>query len=513
VDRRLTLAILLLIAAVTGARIAYTHSVFSPTFDELYHVAAGFEAVRYGQYTIDLQHPPLARMLFACPLRDANPTARDAGLWVAQIYESAGDYMSGVVQTRRGNLVFVVIAIAAVYAWGSAVYGRPGGILSAALFALLPPVLAHGGLATTDMAATASFAVAMAVAHHWLERPTWPRTLALAVAVGIGVTSKFSFPLFFVGALLVLLVARGRYPLVKGLVAAAFAFVLVWGVYLFDYGRMRSLDPETAQALLALPPAIRDAGLPAPGFFAGLMEISVHNRRGHTTYLLGELRNTGWWYYFPLVLGVKTPIPFLLLTAAGVVYAFRQRRHRELIAVTSLLLLIVMSGNINLGVRHVLPLYVPCAILGAGAILDLWTRKTGRIAACALGSWLLANSALAHPDNLAWFNAFAGRHPERIVVDSNLDWGQDLLRLGAECRRLGIHRLSADLFGTARLDELGVPVAQKVHPYAATGAGWYAISETQLMTAQARDSYAFRWLTDVYPYRRVGKSVRLYRVP
>ena len=128
-----------------------------------------------------------------------------------------------------------------------------------------------------------------------------------------------------------------------------------------------------------------------------------------------------------------------------------------------------------------------------------------------LGAWLVANSALAHPDYLPWSNALAGRHPERIALDSNFDWGQDMLRLRDECRRRGITTLHAALFGQVDLRRIGMPPVQPIDP--TRGApGWYAISESVVVPAQSRDHAAYRWLTDGRAFIRVGKTIRLYRV-
>jgi 4-amino-4-deoxy-L-arabinose transferase-like glycosyltransferase len=497
-----------LICLVTVIRIAATHGVFSPTWDEPIHVNAGHEYLTDHRYTQDLQHPPLARIAIAWPLRHATP---DAGGWErpAQIYESAGSYMKGVRASRRGNLIFVVLAIVGVYFWTAGLFGPWAGIAAAALFANLPPILAHGGLATTDMAGTAGFALAMAAMHYWLESPTWRRTIALGVAIGIGLVAKFSFPLFFAIGAVSMMIARRRFPLWKGAAAHLLAFTIVWGVYFFEARRLNRMDPHQEQIAAELlgspwPAKIR---LPAPRFLMGLMNVAMHDRQGHGAYLLGQLSDRGWWYYFPVALGVKTPLPFLALALAGV--WLTRRRGADVTIILLLMLATLMRSHINIGVRHALPVYVPLAVLGGAAVVLWWPRA--RLLIVALGAWLVIGSALAHPDYLPWMNAIAGKHPERILVDSNLDWGQDVLRLSHECRRLGITQLRADLFGTTDLRRIGLPPVSTIDPTLAAP-GWYAFSETQIVTAQASDPHAFRWLTDNYQFRHVGKTIRLYQV-
>lgn len=471
------------ICLLTALRVASTHRLFSPTWDEPLHVASGYEYLNARTYSNDRSHPPLARIAFAFPLRHANVTAADEREAVGELYESAGDYMRGVVLSRRGNLLFVVLAIIGIALWAAQLMGRTAAVVAAAIFALLPPVLAHGGLATTDMAGTAGFALAMAACQWWLASPTWTRTLLLAVAVGVGLVTKFSFPLYFgLGALTLMVLAR-RYPLLKGIVAFFGALAVVMAVYFFTK---------------------------LPLFFKGFRDLMEHNARGHDAFFLGEVGSTGWWHYFPVLLAIKTPLPALLLALAGGWIALRTRRHRELIIIGLLILVSAMTGNLNLGVRHILPLYVPLSMLAAFAVVTLWPSRA-RWAVAALGVWLAVDSTLAHPDYLPWANALAGRHPERVALDSNFDWGQDAVRLRDECRRRGIGDLRVALWGTADLRRIGLPPTQPIDP---TGGapGWYAISESIIIPAQVRNSSAYRWLSDSRDFIRVGKTIRLYRV-
>jgi hypothetical protein len=477
-------AALAVIAVVTSVRIAMTHAVFSPTYDEPLHVASGYEYLHDRHYSNDRSHPPLARIAFAFPLRHATLTGSDGLDRVGQLYQSAGDYMRGVTQSRRGNLLFVVLTVIGVALWGVQLMGRTASAIAAAIFALLPVVLAHGALATTDMAGTAGFALAMAAFQWWLGTPTWPRTALLALAVGFGLVTKFSFPLFFIVGAATLIVIRRRRPLLKGIVAAIGAMAVVTAVYFF--GKL-------------------------PLFFKGIRDLMDHNFRGHDAYFLGQVSATGWWYYFPVLLLVKTPLPALLLMIAGILIAVRSKQHRELAIIAALMLASAMVSSLNLGVRHVMPLYVPLSMLAAFAVVTLWPSPRARWPVAALCAWLVVNSALAHPDYLPWANALAGRHPERIALDSNFDWGQDVLRLRDECRRRGITSLHAALFGMIDARRIGLPPVQPIDDMRGAP-GWYAISESIVIPAQVRNRDAYRWLTDGRDFIRVGKTIRLYHV-
>ena len=182
---------------------------------------------------------------------------------------------------------------------------------------------------------------------------------------------------------------------------------------------------------------------------------SEENRIGERkNYLLGEPISEGRWSFFPVALGVKTPIPFLVLALVGTValaVAARERRSALVPPLAALaMLLTAMAANINIGVRHVLPMYPSAG--GVRRRRDtslLWHRRprgrlrlAGPVLAAALTGWLVAESVRAHPDYLPYFDQLAGKRPERVLLDSDLDWGQDLGRLAerlgrAECRRCG----------------------------------------------------------------------------
>jgi hypothetical protein len=368
------------------------------------------------------------------------------------------------------------------------------------------------------MAATAAFAVGIFAYDRWLAQPSWRRTIPLAVAIAFGCLCKFSFPLFFLIGAAFLSIARGRFGGVKrAATAAAIAFVIIWGGYFFSIGTMKSIDRRSREWMRE---TFHTSGIerhwhvPAPAFFVGLLELAHHDKIGHQTFLLGEYSDTGWWYYFPVALAVKTPLPMLALAVAGAILAARRERHGELAAIALGILVSAMLSRINIGVRHVLPMYLPMSMLAAWALLTGWrSSQRDRIAVAIATVWLIADGALAHPDYLPWMNALAGPHPEHVLADSNFDWGQDLLRLKRECRSRHIARMGVFFVSAGAGDALGLPVLDPnpIQPYTPV-TGWVAVGETPLQMAQAQDPNAYTWLTANRPFIRIGKTIRLYRV-
>jgi len=164
-----------------------------------------------------------------------------------------------------------------------------------------------------------------------------------------------------------------------------------------------------------------------------------------------------------------------------------------------------MMSGINIGIRHVLPIYPFLTIAAAAAFSQFWRWR--RSAAVVLALWFVTETTLAHPDYLAWFNAAASVHPERIANDSNLDWGQDLLRLAVVANGEHLAPLYVGYFGSADPRRYithfePLPPNTPVH-------GWVAISEMTL----ALNSDEFAWLGAYQPVGQIGKSIRLYRIP
>jgi hypothetical protein len=501
-----------LVCAFAVLRIRATHHVFSPTADEPVHLAAGYEYLTQHKYTIDSEHPPLARAVLALPLASTHVPAFDAyahggdarQLHLADALLGAnGDAMRDIARARAGNLLFVLIAIVAVALLGRDLFGAMIGLAAATAFVLTPPVLAHGGLATTDMAGTAAVALALWVLYRWLATPNWTWTIALGAAIGLGALCKFTFLLFFGICALIVVVGRLRAgPYTRLIVALLIAFVIVWGGYFFHHSRMVAMDPtapqQTEHAFGARWIAER-VNLPAPQYLFGLLRVQQHDERGTPVFLLGHVWPRGHWYYFPLVLAIKTPIPLLLLLAIGIALL---KKHREIAIMALALLLAVMPSHINLGVRHILPIYIFIAIIAGVALVK-------RPITAVLLIWLIADVV---PESLPWMNAFAGKHPERVVVESNFDWGQDLYRLAIVCRERHITSLRGALFSTTSPTLVGVPLSGGIDPYQASK-GWFAISESILQPEQAIDPNRYAWLTQTgHTFTRIGAAVRLYQV-
>ncbi|HUS17640.1 MAG TPA: glycosyltransferase family 39 protein, partial [Chloroflexia bacterium] len=408
------------------------------------------------------------------------------------------------------------------------------------LFTTLPPILAHAGIATTDLALTATIALATYSLTLWLDRPTRGRSSLLGLTLGLAVLSKLSSLLFLpVAIATVALCRRGGGPAQRSVDPAhhrrtrlrltyAAALLTTWAGYRFAVGPLTVPDAPSASVQVSPSPFLdRFAAarvFPAPALFEGVGQLAVKNRAGHKSFLLGQVRTTGWWYFFPVALAVKTPLPFLLLTAIGVIGAWRahsglgRRRRLEPAAVALAILMVCLPSRINIGLRHVLPMYPFLAIIAGMGLVELWRarwpRSVARAAALGLVAWQIVASGAAHPDYLAYFNEAAGRHPERILVDSDLDDGQDLKRLADTLGARRIAEVWLAYAGSATVAAHGLPPFRWLVPHRPV-TGWVAASlySIKLGSLDRPGHDDFAWLEAYRPVALVGRSIRLYHIP
>jgi 4-amino-4-deoxy-L-arabinose transferase-like glycosyltransferase len=387
---------------------------------------------------------------------------------------------------------------------------------------MLPTVLAHAGLATTDMALTAAVGVAFFSLILWAESPSWKHTLLLGFTTALAVLSKFTalgyLPAAAVLALLFYIVAeRPGVSRLAGLAkarAAKFAAagltcaVVIWAAYWFSFGKV----------------PVWNVTLPAPEFFDGIREALFHNQVGHPAYLLGQASQKGWWYFFPVALAVKTPIASLLLLGLGLSVCWKNRAtltYTLPLALSLGILLPAMAGNVNIGLRHILPVYIGFSIIGGLGLLQLLTAQKPWASATAvlLVLWMAASGARSHPNYIAYFNEFAAAEPDRVLVDSDYDWGQDTVQLARRLRELGVREIAYTPLNNADDAYLeaypGLPHIKPINPLAPSE-GWTAVRPTYAKADQYGLEYRYPnlkpWFEYLQPRERVGAFL-LYYVP
>lgn len=482
-----------ILAIVACCRVALTYHVYSQTFDEPAHVACGSELLATHQYTLEPQHPPLARVVAAAGLALLDvPFPRHGTTWSRgnEMLYFGDAYIRNLSAARSGILIFLLALIAAVWLWTRELLDDLHGTIAVAMVTLTPAVLAHAGLATTDLAVAATTTWSLFCFWRWLREPTRGRSLATGVTTALAVASKFSAFVFVpAGAVAILLTVRPRRIRARQLLASAgwasFAFaVVLWAAYGFS--------PDAPRLLID-----------------GVRAAVGHARGGHPAFLFGRTSNTSWWYFFLAAFLFKTPLAIVLLLIAGAVLIVRERLAAEALACVVVFFVATMPVRIGIGLRHLLPIYGFVAIVAAQSVVWLWRtsrhRFAGRLAVGILALWLVAVTTAAHPDYLPYFNELALGRPDRILVDSDLDWGQDFLRL-AKSVDVRSAPLTLAYLGSADPRRHHLPpfhtLRQGEDPH-----GWIALSVTILR--KGKPAGRFAW-ADSMPFAPIGQSIRLY---
>ncbi len=588
---RLSLAFLILAACLLAAS---TWRIYSNTWDEPEHLAAGIELLDKGRYEYDTEHPPIVRVFMAlgpylAGARSFGTPPPDGVQEGVDILYSDGHYNLYLTLARLGTLPFLALLLFSVWLWARRLTRSEGeALLAVLLLGSVPPVLGHAALATLDVAAAATVLLALYALQCWLESARWRDGVLFGLAAGLATASKFSaIPFLAVGFVVLALAqwvlerrgvvvggARGEsrnhgaavsqdVALEHGVAPRAATgesgFVAPFGLRArprlvgFALIVLMTLVPlaiaygvrspganvvahkfEWAVAFLLREHGIsHDAGvvlqhlwLPTwvKGFLEGIIAIKAHNDSGHLSFLLGQQRTTGWWYFYLVALAAKTPIPLLIAGPIGMVVLARegwQERDGWRLAplLSFLTILIFASGfsHINIGIRHVLVLYPFMALGGAHLIALGWAalRKSALGPLAVVGSgglvvlvaWQVLTLWTANPDYLPYFNE-AVAHPEQVLVDSDLDWGQDLWRLEERAAAIKIPKLNLAYRGTADLARESLPPFVIMPPWK-PATGWVAISAL----ARVHDQKGYAWLDAYKPVEIVGKTIELYYVP
>jgi hypothetical protein len=517
----------------------------SAAFDEQYHVAAGYAYLKTADFRMSLSHPPLINALSALPLlwRDDVGLPLEHPSWAAGDYFSFADvFMWQAQPDPQGVLVWArwpVIALgamlaAALFVWARQMAGPWAGWLALTLAVFDPNLLANSRLVTTDLGLSCFLLLTMWRLWCWLERPSRINLLLTGVLAGCTMAAKFTGLLVWPMIGLVVLLWRwaeadwvwnGRNlgKLVGQMaVMGLCGFMALWAVFRFDI----SPYPGT------------NIPLPASFYPYSLWDTFVGiEQQPKTSFLLGQTSPRGWWYYFPVALVVKTSLPTLILTAVGLwalVQSTGWRRSAVVWLPPLAFMLLAMSGRITIGYRHILPM-VPFLILLAaqmGRLLGVDYPRlqrpllAGGVAALLL--WQAVAVVRLFPHQEAYFNELAGGPAGggRILVDSNVDWGQDLIALREWMAEQGVEQVKLGYFGTAVPEAYGVnyepipgflrqtagPEVNAYNPYTPPP-GWYAISQTSLqlgLLEQNVEMYAY--FREQEPVARAGYSINLYEV-
>ncbi len=524
----------------------------SATIDEGVHLGAGYTYLERGDFRYDPEHPPLLKEFAALPLLffNLNLPIQTERLW----QESSNFYYDCWVQAREfgnsliystGNnpeqilfaarlpmiLLYLLLSLFTFF-WARKLYGNVAGFIALILTALCPNLMAHARLINTDLGFTLFFLLSIYFYGQCLKNPKAKTAILPGIFLGLALASKYPsvalIPIFIILALIRISQTKNYKIIFLTLLSFLIVYLVIFASYQFSILRP-PLVPDVANAIAAanedvniLSPFLHSATLaksvhllfPAY-YFKGLVQVFTHVAGGHFAYLLGEHSNKGWWYYFPVAFLVKTPLSVLILFVAAI-FSFKKFRAPDhfdeilIILPPVIFFLIAMTSKANLGLRHILPIYpfLYIFISRLGVYFkdkSIWPKLLIILALF----WFAVANFIIFPNYLAYFNEAVGgpKNGPRYLVDSNIDWGQDVKRLSLYLKENKIDKIYLDYFwGKEALPYYNINY-EPFGPADFDKTGYLVISVTALQL----DGY--EWLRAKEPIERIGYSTYIYYLP
>jgi len=532
-------ALAIVLQVILSIHFAATASV---THDEYWHLPVGAMHWRTARFDWEPLNPPLVRMWAGLPVAFLDSTP------VPEKPIPPGEYGDRFVAANRdrfqslyfdGRLMMIALSAGTtllIALWARSIFGTTAGAVAAISWGLSPTSIAHGSLVTTDMGAALAFIAVLWSLERFASSPTWARALSWGALLGLAQAMKYtcillcplSFACWWFAPRQDSRSPSARTVATRVVAGIALSLVILNAAYLFE-GSFRPLSSYAlrSQSLKTIQNVFNPiSGLPVPlpaAWLTGLDEQRLVMEQHHPVYLDGVWNVTGFPDYYLKAILYKTPLGtlalFLVALIAIVLRRIDLRRAVFLVGPAVALITLASSEGMQLGVRYVLP-SLALMTLAAAAIVSAparWLRMTGiGCAAVSLaGVW-------SHPYELASFNLIAGGPDggRYHLVDSNLDWGQDLQTLADYVHREKIDDLGLAYFGTADPAAFGIRFHE---PPSLPQPGVYAISVNFVMGrphvildgkggSRAVNIHEFSYFRFFEPLARLGHSIDIYRL-
>jgi Dolichyl-phosphate-mannose-protein mannosyltransferase len=455
---------------VFAAELAIASSRMSQTFDEACHIFAGYRYWKNFDFGINPEHPPLVKLMAAMPLLSlhlrapALPQGYFKGVEFigGRQFLYANDANTLLLRARLAAALLALALALTVFLAARSMWGKGPAFLALVLLVFEPNIVAHGSLVTTDMGVTFGIFLAVFCFYSFVKRSSVPWLIATGVAAGIALATKHSgiliFPILLLLGFLEWLLhcgtrredspkdnSRKALTLAASLVAiAAIAVVVLWSTYGFRFAA-RPAGLHMVPPLAVFAGGADSAGSPLlrgvahwkllpESYLYGVADLLHVEGVPNPTYLLGRYYPRAQWFWFPAVFAIKSTLGFLALCCLLAFSPLLRQpdRRRELIFLSipaAVYFAAAIGSGINLGVRHILPVYPFLIVLVAAGAWSLARTRRGLavlVAACVVLH--VASSLRAFPDDIAFANELWGgpANSYRLVTDSNVDWGQGL---------------------------------------------------------------------------------------
>jgi hypothetical protein len=503
------IAVLLLAGMFTLGVTSMMHD--SAIDDEVAHIPAGYSYLKYHDYRLNPEHPPLIKELAATPLLFMNlqfPVTNPAwttevnGQWDVGwnfIYNYGNNADEILFWARLPILLLSLVCGWVLYRFVRNRFGIAAGLFALFLYVLEPNIMAHSRLVTTDLGATAFMLFSFITFIRWLEAPKPKNMVVATVFFALAQLAKFSSVLlipFYVLITAVALVAwsdkhnwkqrfRTYFWGLLGIGGGGFALIIlcylpaVWSMpsNVQDALVRGSLVTPLWHPLVSFLTAINGSLVMRAivQYLLGVAMVLGRITGGNTTYLFGQVTNQSFFWYFPVTYVMKTPVALLILIAAtfgtGVwaylrktpfkvwsnLVSYARNHHVESTSFAFIIFygIVALRSNLDLGIRYILPIFPFVFILVAVKTVELVRRFDKKKVWAAAGLailmvYYLGANLFAYPSYLPYVNELFGGTPaaSKYLSDSSVDWGQDLIRLRDYVKaNPQIKKIAVDYFG------------------------------------------------------------------
>ena len=410
-----------------------------------------------------------------------------------------------LMSSRTMILLIALLSGLFIYLWSNSIYGKKGALLSLFLFTFSPNLLAHSHLTTPDMTLTTFFFISCF--YYWKNIDTQKRKYAVigGFFFGLALMSKFTSVLLFPVLFLNLCLYRVNGKKINFLDNTIY---LGTGLFILFAGYGFNITP----------------------YLQGVTFQLEHAGNGHSSFLMGEYSLSGWWYYYIVAFLIKTPVPTLILLFSISVFTFVKFNLKKSINEYCLMfpiffiLLFFSIMHQSIGLRYILPVY-PFIFVLAGKITQVKAVKIKeKIVMLLLMAWYISGTLGMGNHYLAYFNEFV-HGPEngyKYLIDSNLDWGQDLPGLKKFMDERDIKHIYLSYYGTDRPERYGINYTWLPSPLyedapreeraKIPSKGFIAVSATNLQGVYFNNKNLFAWLNNCKPIAKIGYSIFVYKI-
>jgi hypothetical protein len=526
----------------------------SLSWDEGDHIFAGYMSWKKSDFGINPEHPPLVKALAAIPLLPMHlkmPDSKGLQSFKDEAYFDGRDFIFGnggeaeadriIFRARMAAASLSLLLGLLVFLAAREMFGDGAALFALALVVFEPNMIAHGAYVTTDMGISCFIFASIYALYRYVKAPSVSRLIVLGLASGLALASKHSGVLLLPFGL-ALIITEILWPSPETrtnkrkvalrltgafLAASTIAIVVLWAFYGFRYaarpGGMQ-LSPslaEYAQGVKGVEQhvylALARRHILPESYLYGLVDVRLVSD-SFSTYIFGKVYARGVWFYFPAAFIIKSTAAFmgLLLLAGFAIVTRKLRARREIFFLTIppvLYLLIATGTGLNIGARHILPMYPFLSVLIGGAALALAHRD--RRWACVVGvllAWHVVSSARAYPNDLAYSNEFWGgpANTYKYLTDSNTDWGQQLKGVKKYLDNRGVKDCWFAYFAEPSIQFSAYGIPCKPLPTADSGWTRYQIDTPQMVTGplliSAGTLTGYEWGSNVLnPYRDFQK--------